>query len=1100
MMDALPEGTVTILFTDVEASTELHVSRGDDAATALLASYEQLVREQVRKYDGVAVKSLGDGLMAAFSSARKAVGCAVAIQRTLDDQLRAQADPQPRIRIGLNTGEVTRTDSDLQGVAVSAAARVAAKSEGGQILVAGVVKELAGVMPGVTFANRGRFRLKGFPERWQLFEVVWRHQARESAASAATITERTAFVGRERERSLLRKALERALNGQGSLVVIGGEPGIGKTRLCEEVMLDADQRGCRVLLGHCYESEAAVPYMPFVEILEKASRAVDPDVFLQALGDSAPEVARILPRLRRMFPQIPAPLELPPEQERRYLFTSIQEFLSRGASIRPQVAVLEDLHWADESTLLLLQHLAGQLPGMRTMVLATYRDVELGVARPLASTLETLIRSGTAQRLSLRRLDEDGVAAMLRSLGGGREAPPTLVIAVYRETEGNPFFVQEVFKYLAEKGELLDPAGGFKAGLAIAELDVPESLRLVIGRRLERLTESSRGILVGAAVLGREFSYRLLELVAEVAPDSLLDAVDEAERAHIITAGEGRDMTFTFSHELVRQTLLSQLSTPRRQRLHLRCADALERVLGRETDAHIAEVAHHLFEAGAFAEAGRTVTALCTAAERGLEAAAYEDALQLLDRALQVVRPDDIRDVARISEDLGLALRGVGREDEALVKWESALETYEGKQDAESVVRVASTMARQLNWAGRQLEAAIAASRGLAIGSGAAVNGDRIRLLAQAALAYSFAGHHELGAAAATESLSLAQSSADPPLIATAGACMTLHKFFWVEVDGASEIGEAAASVLRDTGAWWDLCDLLAGGLLWTRMYLGDLDRLFAGGEECLTLARRIGHTAAEAAASRTRIVAAMRAGDLVRAADLVHSHRDFMATSGLLWAFDAHAMSAHVDFCSGAWDEAYRQAKLGEEREMPCAFAGLPAALRVIVGAYLGDTEEVMSIFATQRADLPGDDGVATVGTWTLAMALTEALFIIGAYDDAATLRSAAEEQLRRGCKVNWVAMSLTQSSAALAAAASGDWAAAENHFRLAVRDADALQFRSLVADARRLYATALVERGPPGRTDDTHRLLGEALTVYREIGMPRHAQLTQTLAQRLR
>lgn len=1097
MTDALPEGTVTILFTDVEASTELHVRHGDDAAAALLTAYEQLVREQLRRHDGVAVKSLGDGLMAAFSSARKAVACAVAIQRALDAAPRAAAEPAPRIRIGLHSGEVTRTESDLQGVAVSAAARVAAKASGGQILVAAVVKDLAGVMPGVAFANRGRFRLKGFPERWQLFEVVWRQQP-EAAATAATLSERSTFVGRERERAAVTAALDRALAGNGSLVMIGGEPGVGKTRLCEEVMREAEQRGCRVLLGRCYESEAAVPYMPFVEILEKASQVVDRDVFLQALGDSAPEIARVLPRLRRMYPQIPAPLELPPEQERRYLFNSIHEFLMRGAAIRPQLAVLEDLHWADESTLLLLQHLAAQLPGIRMLVLATYRDVELGVARPLANTLESLIRGGGAERMSLRRLDEARVGAMLRSLGGS-SAPAALVSAVHRETEGNPFFVQEVFKYLAEKGILLDAQGAFKHDIALAELDVPESLRLVIGRRLERLSEASRAILAGAAVLGREFSYRLLELVSGVTPDALLDAVDEAERAHIITTADRREVTFTFSHELVRQTLLGQLSTPRRQRLHLRCADALATILGSEVDTHIAEVAHHLFEAGAFADGERTVTALRRAAERGLDAAAYEDALRLLDRALQVAAADDALTLARINEDLGLALRGAGRDDEALARWESALATYEREANADSIVRVASTMATHLGWAGRQVEAVVVAARGLAVASGPGMNAERIRLMGLSAAAFSFAGDHDSGERQGTEAYQLAQASGDPALVASAGVWLALHKFFWAESTEAIEIGDAAAATLRDTGALWELCDLLGGGLIWSRFFRGDLDGLLQGGEECREVAQRVGHAAAGAAASRVAIVAAMRDGDLPRAGELVHRHLDLMASSGYLWAFDTYAFAAYVDFCAGDWSRACAEAKEGEAREIPCIFAGIPTAVRVLVSAYLGGGADVLGTLATRRDSLPGAAGAASLGSWVLASALVEALFIAGAHDDAAALRVTVENMRGRGI-VNWVAMQLTETTAGLAAAAGGDWDAAEDHFLQGIRDAAALRYAPLTADARRLYATALIETGPAGREEDARRLLGEALDAYRAIGMVRHAELSQTLRRRVR
>jgi class 3 adenylate cyclase/tetratricopeptide (TPR) repeat protein len=1093
MTDAPLEGTVTVLFTDVEASTELHMDRGDEAAAAMLAARDHLIREQVELHKGVAIKSLGDGLMAAFSSARRAVACAVGMQRAIGDYDRDHPDEQLRIRIGLNTGEVSQNDGDLQGAAVSAAARVAAKAQGGQILVPSVVKELAGVMPGVSFANRGRFRLKGFPDRWQLFEVLW-HAKSEAPIPAALLSERAAFVSRERERATLREVLDRAIAGQGALVMIGGEPGVGKTRLCQELALEAEAKDYRVLVGHCYESEASVPYMPFVEILEAASQVVPPDLLMQALGDSAPEVARILPRLRRLFPEIPPPLELPPEQERRYLFNSLREFISRGAAIRPQLVILEDLHWADESTLLLLQHVAEQLRTMRTVVLGTYRDVELDVSRPLARTMETLIRGGLAQRMSLRRFDETAVSAMLHSLAG-RDAPPALVRAVFEETEGNPFFVQEVFKYLVEKGELLDADGEFKPGLKIGELDVPESLRLVIGRRLERLSENSRKVLAAAAVLGRDFSYQLLDSLSEVDADALLDAVDEAERAHIIVAtSEGRDATFSFAHEVIRQTLLSELSTPRRQRLHLRAADALERVLGQDADERAAEIAQHLFEAGAFADTKRIVAALRRAAARAIGAAAFEDALRLLELATPLASRDDTLAAAALNEDLGRALRGVGRWNEAMGKWEDALGTYEQAEDHVSLARLASEMATQLNWAGRNLEAVVVAGRGLA-GPETSNSADRATLLGQASIAFSFAGNYEIGETQGAEAFHLGQSIGDESLAAKASTWYALHKFFWVELQEASRIGEHAAGALRTGGMWWQLCDLLAAGLIWCRFFLGDLNGLEAAGDECLAVARRVGHTSAEATAARVPMLRAWRSGKVAEVPALVASHLQVIEAEGYLWGFDTYAISAIAEFRCGRWENALEQARIGEIKEIPCAFAGEPTSFVALVNSYLGDRRAVVDIWSQRQLDLPRPGVPGTIGMWTLAANLIEALFVVGAYDQAAELTGAATELLQRGAVFNWVGASPVNTSAGLAFASSGDWDAAEEHLRRGVRDADAQAHHILSADARRLYGSALIARGPSGRADHARSLLTDARTRYLAMGMERHALITETL-----
>src|SRR3990170_909934 len=183
-------------------------------------------------------------------------------------------------------------------------------------------------------------------------------------------------------------------------------------------MGEARQRGMTALMGHCYEMEGAPPYIPIVEALEAAARTVSPEAFRAALGDAAGEVARIMPELRRLFPDIPPPLELPPEQERRYLFNSVREFIERAGRARPLVLVLDDLQWADDSALLLLQHLAQRIHEMPVLIIGTYRDVELDVARPMARTLGELTRQRLAHHITIRRLPQDGGAAMLRAPRG----------------------------------------------------------------------------------------------------------------------------------------------------------------------------------------------------------------------------------------------------------------------------------------------------------------------------------------------------------------------------------------------------------------------------------------------------------------------------------------------------------------------------------------------------------------------------------------------------------------------------------------------------------------------------------------------------------
>ena len=230
---------------------------------------------------------------------------------------------------------------------------------------------------------------------------------------------RTPFVGRDAEQAELGRWLDRAARGRGGLVLVGGEPGVGKTRLVEQVLETARQQRCLTLTGRCYEVEGSAPFIPFVEIIEQYTRVAPLEILRETLGDAAPEVARLVPDLRQLMPDIPAAIELPnPEQQRHYLFKNVAQFLERVSRVTSTVLLLDDLQWADNATLLLLQHLAPQLSQQPLLALGTYRDVELDVTRPFAATLETLNRKRLAQRLNLERLPETGVAGMLAALVG----------------------------------------------------------------------------------------------------------------------------------------------------------------------------------------------------------------------------------------------------------------------------------------------------------------------------------------------------------------------------------------------------------------------------------------------------------------------------------------------------------------------------------------------------------------------------------------------------------------------------------------------------------------------------------------------------------
>ena len=418
----------------------------------------------------------------------------------------------------------------------------------------------------------------------------------------------TAFVGRESELRTIRAAIDRALTGHGSVVMLAGGPGVGKSRLAMEMAEYASRIGFRCSVGHCYERDEPVPYLPFAEIIESSlAQAASLDDYRRRMGENAAELAQIAPSLRRVFPDIPQPLELPPAQKRRHLFQSVSDTMGRAAQTRSQLYIVEDLHWADESTLALLIHLANRVAQLPVVIIGTYRGGYSENNPAFVRTLEELIRMGV-RPLKLGGLSKDATAQMLRGLSQRQDVPESLVSLIFEESQGYSFFVEEVYRHLIEEGKVFDAAGQFRTDVEIDEIDVPENVRLIIGRRLERLDENEKRALTAAAVIGRSFSFKLLTAICEIDVDELFTIVEKAQQMGIIVASsEAPEKPFTFSHELVRQTLLAGISTPRRQHLHAGVADAIARLQPDAANERAGDIDIHLIKAGSFADGDRSI-------------------------------------------------------------------------------------------------------------------------------------------------------------------------------------------------------------------------------------------------------------------------------------------------------------------------------------------------------------------------------------------------------------------------------------------------------------------------------------------------------------
>jgi eukaryotic-like serine/threonine-protein kinase len=436
------------------------------------------------------------------------------------------------------------------------------------------------------------------------------------------------FVGRERELDEMREGLEDALAGRGHLMLLVGEPGIGKTRTAEELATYAQVRGARVHWGRCHEGEGAPAYWPWAQALRSFVREADPVGLAWELGPAAPEVAQLVPELRDRLGDIADPPELEPEQARFRLFDSITTFLRNASGSRPLVIVLDDLHWADEPSLLLLKFVARHLADVGLLIVGTYRDVELGRHHPLAKTLADLGEIEQTRRVTLRGLDYGAIERFIE-MTAGIEPPPALAAAVHEQTEGNPFFLGEVVRLLASE-QRLDPDGR-----GDWELAIPQGVREVVGRRLDRLSDESNQVLAQAAAMGREFDVEVLAGVADCDRDMVTRALDEAVDAKVLAELPRAPGRFIFSHALVRETLYAEIPAARRVQLHGDIGNALERRYGDDVDSHLSEIAHHLLEAAPGGDVDRAVEFAERAAQGAAGQHAHEEAVKHLERALE---------------------------------------------------------------------------------------------------------------------------------------------------------------------------------------------------------------------------------------------------------------------------------------------------------------------------------------------------------------------------------------------------------------------------------------------------------------------------------
>jgi class 3 adenylate cyclase/tetratricopeptide (TPR) repeat protein len=711
----LPTGMLTFLIADVRGYTAYTHRHGDEAGARLATRFATVAGEAVAAQDGQVVEIRGDEVLAVFTSARKALRAAVDL---LARCAGAETPELPlRAGIGLDVGEPIPVPGGYRGEAINVAARLCAKAAPGEALASEGVVHLARRIEGLAYEERGALALKGLSRPIPTWLV--RGAATSEAEADAPTEDRIALdipagappaeprqvplaalpqggylgavpenklVAREAELEHIATALDAVAAGHGRLVLLAGEPGVGKTRLAQETMLAARERGLHILVGRCYEQDTALPFSLFLEALTSAIALATP-ALRAALPERYGDLGLLLPRL------IPPPAVPPGEDPRRRVFAAVSGFLAALADETPLAVLLDDLHWADSASIELLHHLARILRGVPVLLLGTYRDVEVGRRHPLRGVLTALTRERLLDLLKLQGLSSAGTAALICARFATAEVSDELRDLVHERTEGNPFFTEELLSALVEQGAIYREGEGWERK-EVAEIELPESVRAVVGQRVERLGEGAQEVLRVASVLGQEWDLDLLLGAVEADEEAVLDHLEAALGARLLEERRGeRRERYAFAHALVAQVLYDEVPRFRLRRLHRQAGEALERARGARPEV-AAELARHFLAGG---DDGRALRYALLAGDHAAGLYAHAEALRHYQTALELLAEQQGGTAAEAAarRKLGGVLVSLRRTAEAVRAYEAALRIHEEAGDLAGQAEVE----RELGWA-----------------------------------------------------------------------------------------------------------------------------------------------------------------------------------------------------------------------------------------------------------------------------------------------------------------------------------------------------------------------------------------------------------------
>ncbi|MEO6496453.1 MAG: AAA family ATPase [Solirubrobacteraceae bacterium] len=904
-------------------------------------------------------------------------------------------------------------------------------------------------------------------------------EVEEASARSAEQRRGRIFVGRKHELEELEAALADAVAGNGSLVLIGGEPGIGKTRLVSSLAERASAAGATVLWGPSWEGGGAPPYWPWIQVIRKAAQGLTRDELADRIGGGGAYLAHLVPELGDRLGDVGEPPATGSDAARFALFDAAAGFLRASAARQPLMVALDDLHAADHASLLLLQFVARVLDGERLLVVGTYRDSEARQQPEVATLLSELARQG--RQLPLRGLHQTELAQLVEARG--QRAAPDLTQRLHALTNGNPFFADEIVQLLAADGAL----GNAPTSAESLILPLPDSIRETIRRRLTPLSPGTVEALGVAAILGREFSVATLAAATAMPAEGVVERLEEACAAGILVARP--DLHYAFGHALTRDTLYGDLPRNERMRMHRLVGETLERT--REGEAHLSEIAHHFFEAGPSGDRVKAIDYATRAGDQAITMLAYEEAAASYSDALRSLDADERR--GRLLLRLGQAQMRAGRLAEARATLHDAAKLADERGEGELYVDAALSSAP---W-GLSTTVADAELEGFLAGALRRLEGGdtprRARVMAALARTLYWSQDRQRRDALVEEAIAVARRIGDPATLARVlGDCHIAtwdpdspeRSLPWAEemLELAEQVGDTELAL--DAHAW--RISLL--------LELGDQVRAQQGIDTFARLADDLRQPRARCYVARHRALRALTAGRHEEAQAAIEESAA-MAASFSEDAIVQMLVAAQTFFLRSA------QGRLAELEPAMRLFAeGNPAmpvwqiallSVQRAAGRHEALAHEFAALAADDFAGIPRDN------LWLTSLALlAEVCWELRDPDAAGTLADLLAPYAERNVVVADAAFVAPVSRfLGLLAAAREDWEGALAHYAAAAATARRMNARPAAVQLAIDEAVARAARGAPGDGERAARLLSDALTAARELGMDAVASQAEAL-----